>query len=477
MCGITLCIKGIDISKLHFFFDLFQLYRENPFNSFALSKPGDDFLTYMLNNQLFINDFSAQHIFESIGNRGPDSFRCFKILVPFDSSEKLQIEEIKSSEDAFTSNIFTPQVSGGEAQSHLEIYAACSVLHLRGEKNHPVAQPLINFDTGNFLLYNGEIFNIERTYLEKFALKQNCQTVIDLIQNFNPFDNDTIQVLDILNAYSLTYKSQTATGESLNYIEDVRDIMNCFNADFSFIFVDIVNKKISYGKDIFGKRGLVLGLHPNGLCLSSCSINTHVTQADLQEGAGDVEEEAKVEPELVIKNHSGLLKDHMKEEFLEKKYNNEYFTALEKTWVETPANRVFSVDVSLELPIKLSFSQIGLSSIRNVFALQNEGIIQLEDNFETATQKSSKCLRESLLNILRNIIAYKPFFEKEAVEKGIPKEEEKSDEKSIVNNGSDKNEIENQKTADSSLAILFSGGLDSALLALICTQILPEGAR
>ena len=477
MCGITLCIKGIDISKLHFLFDLFQLYRENPFNSFALSKPGDDYLTYILDKQLLINDFSPQHIFESISNRGPDSFRCFKILVPFDASEKPQIEEVKSSEAAFTTNIFTSQAKEGEAPKYIEMYAACSVLHLRGEKNHPVAQPLINFDTGNFLLYNGEIFNIERTYLEKFALKQNCQIVIDLIQNFNPFDNDTIQVLDILNAYSLTYKSQTATGESLNYIEDVRDIMNCFNADFAFIFVDIVNKKISYGKDIFGKRGLVLGLHPNGLCLSSCSINTHVTQADLQEEAGDAEEEAKAEPELVIKNHSGLLKDHMKDEFLEKKYNNEYFTALEKTWVETPGNRVFSVDISLELPIKLSFTQVGLSSIKNVFALQNEGTVQLEENFDTATQKSSKCLRESLVNILRNIIAYKAFFEKEASEKGIPKEEEKIDDKSIVNNENDTDKVENQNTADSSLAILFSGGLDSALLALICTQILPEGAR
>ena len=255
MCGITLCIKGIDVSKLQFYFDLFQLYRENPFNNFSLSQPGQDYLPYIVENKLYINDFSPQQIFESIKDRGPDVGRCFKINIPLDTSIKPVVQEIKETDALFSSNIFESEISMNES---IEMYATCSVLHLRGEKNHPVAQPLFDIETQNIILYNGEVFNIEKSYLESFAQKKgHLQEIYDVIAKFDPFDNDTKQLLSILNTYSKFYKAQTESEKNLDYLEDVRDIMNCFNADFGFIFVDILNRKISFGKDIFGKRGLI----------------------------------------------------------------------------------------------------------------------------------------------------------------------------------------------------------------------------
>lgn len=480
MCGITFCIKGIDISKLQFYFDLFQLYRENPFNTFTLSQPGNNFLTYIQEKQLYINDFSPQHILESISNRGPDAFHCYKILIPHENSNKPYVEEIKPNDKAFTSNIFSSNNEEVNNNSPaFEIYAACSVLHLRGEYNHPTPQPLFDSNTNNFLLYNGEIFNIERNYTDKLSKKEGeYKEVFEHIQKFNPYENDTKQLLDILNTYSLTYNKTTNAGLSMNYIEDVRDIVNCFNADFSFVYVDILNRKISFGKDIFGKRGLVLGLHKQGFCISSCSINTNVSEADLQDNADEGEEEGRPEKaaskkEEELKNHSGLVKEHLKQEFLEKKYNNEYFAALDKTWVEVPANKVISADIkidkTLDPAVQFSFREIGLSYLRNLFSLQKEGIVTFEEDTIIATNQVTEYLRKSLTNILRNIIAYKTYFEEKDPDY-VASEEEKKEEGKQDENTTD------QKT-NSQLAILFSGGLDSTLLALLCSQILPKGAR
>jgi len=411
----------------------------------------------MLDNKLYINDFSPQHIFESIKDRGPDVFKCFKMNVPLDASVKPVVQEIKETDAEFTSNIFE-----SEETENIEMFAACSVLHLRGEENHPVAQPLFDSETQNLILYNGEIFNIEKNYLQEFLEKKDYhKEIYDVIAAFDPFDNDTKQFLNILNSYSKFYKMQTDSGKSLNYLEDVRDIVNCFNADFGFTFVDILNRKISFGKDIFGKRGLVLGLHPNGLCLSSCAINTHLTEADLRDDPGDQDEEGGNRQETVkteeLKNHSGLLKEHMKQEFLEKKYNNEYFMALEKTWVEIPANKILSA--SLEKDLKtFSFQQTGLSYLKNIFSMKKEGFISFEEDSSIAIQRAGNYLEQSVTNIIKNIIAYKDYFEKKEV-----LEEMKE------------NELQKQ-SQKSELSLLFSGGLDSTLLALLCSKILPEGA-
>lgn len=467
MCGITLCITGLNLSKLQFCFDIFQLYRANPFNSYTLSQPETDYLTYILKNQLFINDFSPKQIYESIKDRGPDSFKCFKVTIPIGTQNKPSVQEIKNEDSEFTSNIFCNGHKEEKSPASIEMYAACSVLHLRGEYNTPVPQPIFSQNTSNFLLYNGEIFNVEANYLQMFSQKKDLQEVITLIEKFDPFENDTKQLLEIFNTYSIAYKRLTEAGASINYIEDIRDIANCFNADFAFIFVDVLNTKIAFAKDIFGKRGLVLGLHKNGLCLSSCSINTTVSHADLQEEIGETEEETKqeavpVKQEKELKNHSGLVKDDFKQEFLEKKYNNEYFMALEKTWVEIPANKVISVDMRKEKNVDggstLLFKELSLSSLINLFSLKNGGFTQFEKDLQAATLEATNYLRKSLTNILQNIIAYKPFFEGHH-------EEEKKDE---IEQG--------VKTKEPQLAILFSGGLDSTLLALLCSQILPEGS-
>ena len=473
MCGITLCIKGADFSKLRFFFDLFQLYRENPFNNFALSQPYQDFFSYMMQNKLFINDFSPQDILKSIQDRGPDSFICYKIIVPLNASDSVKIQEIKQTDPLFSSNIFLPDKNEVDHPDCLEMYAACSVLHLRGKSNSPTPQPLFSPETNNFILYNGEIFNVEKEYFNHFAQnKKHCEEIITMLNNFNPFENDTKQFLSVLNRYSKIYKERTDEGEKLNYKEDIRDILNCFNADFAFIYVDLLNRKISFGKDIFGKRGLVLGFQPNGLCLSSCSINTVATEADLKDEADDQEEEGKKEIEPVKneseyeKNHAGLLKPHLKQSFLEKKYNNEYFMALEKTWIEIPSNRIISIAMSIiensKIDFSLSFEEIGLSYLKNIFSLKKDGFKDFENDLSIATQRTCEYLRNSLTNLLKNIIPYKSFFENQIKEQKIF-EEKKEDQHDEGKN-------------DAELAILFSGGLDSTLLALLCSQILPEHA-
>lgn len=47
----------------------------------------------------------------------------------------------------------------------------------------------------------------------------------------------------------------------MKYAEEVMGLINCFNADFAFVYIDLLNSKITFSKDIFGKRSLLLGLH------------------------------------------------------------------------------------------------------------------------------------------------------------------------------------------------------------------------
>ncbi len=68
-------------------------------------------------------------------------------------------------------------------------------------------------------------------------------------------------------------------------------------------------------------------------------------------------------------------------------------------------------------------------------------------------------MEKSVTNIIKNIIAYKDYFEEKD------------------GNGEEKKENEiHQQSQKSELSLLFSGGLDSTLLALLCSKILPEGA-
>jgi len=459
MCGITFCIKGVSPQQIQYLFDIFELFRENPSNNFALSSKAEEYSKYIQEKKLFISDFSPKDIFETISNRGPDCFQCVKLLLPYNDSEKPSIIKITTDSPDFSKNIFEDNTQ--EKQKYIEIILAGAVLHLRGEYNSPNPQPLIDEETFNCLLYNGEIFNIEKSYFQNLSKLRDYSKIMNLIEEFNPFLNDTKQLFNILNSYSIFYNSETKEGKKLNYQEDMKLIMDCFNADFAFIFVDVLNRKITFGKDIFGKRSLLIGTHPNGLCLSSCSIKPNASTKDLQEEAGDEEEEVKTnkeKPNNDERDHNMLIKEEWKQAFLEKKYNNEYFMSLEKNWVEIPANKLYQANIEITLDSVLKMEYIRLAGWRHK-VFEEESKSAYEADIQTASTKVSELIQASIKNLLQNIISYKPYF-KDHKNEIIPE----------VNQ-------DNNNMTNSQVAILFSGGLDSALIALISSMILPEGTR
>jgi asparagine synthetase B (glutamine-hydrolysing) len=463
MCGITFCLKGLSPEQIKYHFDFFELFRENPSNNFSLGLTAQGYSEYIQEKNLYISDFSPRDIFETIGNRGPDYFGCVKLIIPLDESKQPKIEEILNDDLNFEKSFFeTVNGSKNDEEKNLEILMAGAILHLRGDYNSPNPQPIIDKETYNSLLYNGEIFNIELSYLEVFEKLRKYEHILKIITDFDPFRNDTKQLFNILDSYSKFYHTESGQEKSMNYLEDMKLIIDCFNADFSFIFIDILNRKITFGKDIFGKRSLLLGIHQNGLCFSSCSIKPNACSKDLKEENLDDEEESKVEKEAKAsdeRDHNGLIKEEWKKNFLEKKYNNEYFMSLDKTWIEIPANKIYTATIINSETTFLQVMYINLSGWKYRIT-EEESKIEYENDSKLATNKVFALLQKSIKNLLQNIIGYKSFFLDNKQELNLLAEN-----------------LENEKVTKSDLSILFSGGLDSALIALISSMVVPEGTR
>ena len=88
-------------------------------------------------------------IIETIGNRGPDSMRFVNIL----GSGELHLSDESEIDGDLTMNDYIQATDG-------KVLGYSSVLHLRG--GHTFRQPYHSTTTSNLMLYNGEIFHLNR---------------------------------------------------------------------------------------------------------------------------------------------------------------------------------------------------------------------------------------------------------------------------------------------------------------------------
>lgn len=446
MCGICFCFVISRKIPITFEFFPFLSYVENSYSNknikdFPYSDDiFSDYFYYITQNNLFIKDFNLNNIKNYMQSRGPDSFN---ILIQNDNKTISYLPNFFNTKPIFTN------LSHNTDNSDYKTISAGSVLHLRGEINQPNNIPLFDYKkTKNVFLYNGEIYSLKKENVSRLPFILQSLG----IKSFDVYKNDTNQLFEIFNNYSQIYKLQKE--KIFNYEDNLVAISDCFHGDFSFIFYDYINNYLIIGKDIFGKKSLLLGFHKNGFCIGSCaaSINeNNLNQEEYEADQNDFEENGQND-----------------QEFLQKKYLNEFLVSKNKEWLELPSQSITFVKINFEKEGFLKnivFSNKKFPSSK-VFSMPH--YIQNEESKENISKNIEETVKKILLKsvkrILKNIIEFKPYFMKMNHDTILSKSHECC-----------KNSVENK--TGSQIAIMFSGGIDSALLAHLVNLILPINER
>ncbi|EGR31175.1 hypothetical protein IMG5_116460 [Ichthyophthirius multifiliis] len=420
MCGICFCINGIQLANNQINFNLFEKYIRNPYIDKHEGlrekhlKASFDIIKNIQEKKNIINNFDINAIKQSIGPRGPNIFTYKQYSI-----QKNQ-QTIQENQQIFNQNIFDNQ------SNNLTLTFCNSLLHLRGQNNILNIQPITNSTQEQILIYNGEIYT-----------DQNDQ--------FNTFENDTLQLFNILT------KSDK---EDLKYEDFIINQLNKLWGDYAFIFFDNQQKKIVIAKDPFGKKSLLLGFSENGFAFSSCAININMEKQKLDQDIEEEEEETKKDYEDKAYN---LTDDTQRIQFLEKKYLHEFFQGQQKEWIEIPQNTLIIIDI--QNPNQFIWNQYEINNI--LYNIQYKTYPHMEPCIESPLsfkQTIYEAIQQSVKEHIENIIEYKYFFK----DNKLQGEQQFS------------NQINSQSTfTDSKIAVLFSGGLDSTILTYFLDKLLP----
>ena len=149
---------------------------------------------------------SEEHL-QRLKNRGPDSFKI--ITRQLDTGSKEPVE-------------------------HCTFYLTfvATVLSLRGDRL--VDQPLQDSRTGSLLCWNGEAWKLGGSIVEG----NDAQAVFNLL----------LEAVQLAEHEKSTLESCVAIEKSLSSVA----------GPFAFVFYDAINKRLFYGRDVLGRRSLVI---------------------------------------------------------------------------------------------------------------------------------------------------------------------------------------------------------------------------
>jgi len=126
----------------------------------------------------------------------------------------------------------------------------------------------------NFLMYNGEIYNIKENIALITESKKNKDCLNELIKNLH-FENDTLILSKILAIFSEEYNNiKDSNKNNKLYSELFFRIHRSLESDHALVYYDNLNKKVLINRDLFGKRSLLLiRFIKNGVFFFSSNIN------------------------------------------------------------------------------------------------------------------------------------------------------------------------------------------------------------
>lgn len=462
MCGICFCLFGARPGS--------HLINFNPFDQYVSSAfvqqhpelrdkyfgAHFDYLQYMQSRNLFMRKFSLFDVAQKLRPRGPDGFRALQLT----RNIKKQTTDSCPVTPAETDDL----LQQGPGDGCYKMVFSHSLLHLRGQQHQPVFQPLAC--NSQVLLYNGEIYKIKR---------DTCLLGDKSPVHFDAYENDTLQLLDILHLHSQRFRAgaggsvdQAKCGEA--YWAGLQQILSNTIGDFALVYYDALNQKLVIAKDVFGKRSLLLGFSECGFAISSRAIN------EQGEEVGIGPEKDKEEDEENTKN------DADQAEYIEKKYFHEFLHSKDKCWLELPSNSCIIIDIhenQQDGTVKLIWNRHTINAqllLRRNLALDADKS-PLKPNMSIPSELVDAVfaqLLKSTKRVVKHIFAFKQHFQ--AKKKGTTTHQASEESKQA----SDGEQQLKQAKIDTScqrtkanIAILFSGGLDSALLTRLIDILIP----
>jgi asparagine synthetase B (glutamine-hydrolysing) len=161
----------------------------------------------------------------------------------------------KRGPDSFRTIVLSCQVNGVD---YTLVFAA-SVLSLRGgvQTRQVTEQPLVDDNTGNVLLWNGEIFASECIYMTP---DQNDTQAL-LAELSRPTNSDS-------HKCNIEESSDEQTRLMLHVIQSIK-------GPYAFIFYHKATQCVYFGRDRLGRRSLLIGTEDNAedLVLSSVKVS------------------------------------------------------------------------------------------------------------------------------------------------------------------------------------------------------------
>ena len=437
MCGILILIRYPDGTT--------TVTQKNQFTNFY--KKNNSGIELLNDFEFDENSFSKKLKFENLDfscayqtlfERGVDSVAAYRFVINYPENENgdgdIKYDQVFTKKIENEKNLIEIfQEENNLNSQQIEVTIVSSVLKMRGEDKEGytvlVEQPVV--EKTFILSYNGEIFEV---YKEKS--KEINPKIFERLEAFTTHDNDTLLLKDLY---------QISQDEEIKFEE----VLECLEGDFSIAIFDFKNHYFLIFKDIFGKRSLVFTQGDSFMAFSSLSfVSTDLLK--IEKYSGDLEElDFDIKGLLTANFEVDQFNEH-KFEKMKKSIRSKYFSnygLIMKRWcIEVPGNTKTSIDLSTKKSIILDVEPLDKKFENFCFGeiqkMENGGSLKMEDHIQK--------IKEMLFSSVRSLIENTSYLNKDQIKE------------------------KNEKFTKSKIGVLFSGGLDSTLLAFLAAKIVPE---
>lgn len=397
-------------------------------------------------------ELDPETIIKGLRQRGPDSLRG--LLIETRLSQEGEVLEVKckwiedvDNKETLKDVLKTTLGDTKEIETeeiYLRVLLVSSVLSMRrGADGQICRQPLLSEDDSLVAMLNGEIYDVRTQDLLNHGDDPILVKAKEYLDTFSPNLVDTIFIFGLLHLM-VPNKDESSS----NYHERLVLVLRCLIGEFTLLFGFPKLGQYFVVKDCYGKRSLLVGKLDNGMLYSSILPLTI--------------ESTKVEP---FAEAQPYIDD------LEEKYMSNYRSAVDSKLVELPANHLFSLDYSRareHKSIVLDSNFVNILAKKLVFeviAKKPEGIDEskpIEITKPEAVKLVSALLEQSIRRIIQNIYRL-----------GQECKFEDTHNHTLEQVSEGMEEKEQQLITKGKVAVLFSGGLDSALIAHYLAAELP----
>jgi asparagine synthetase B (glutamine-hydrolysing) len=317
------------------------------------------------------------------------------------------------------------------------------VLWTQGEK--PQRQPYKNLDSTKYMIYNGDIYSFSGFHQD---VEENSSTnQLDLYSQIASSKNDGVKLFNLIR----NFKSE----------REICNLLGNLQGPFAFILVDITQQRMWFARDFFGRESLLFSYETNEndtftYHISSVSVFHNVVEVPTS-GLFCYNFDTK-EMALYPYSHSRASISTLEQDFSSLLKMCNFVSKF--TISDTEIDLHFSTKLKLpEVQESIELDNSLLATLIDTASLNNIG----EDFIQRSIDPLSHYVEEFITHLTRSVqrrISILPPFCKNC----IPSSTENDDSTSTV------------ICDHSKVGILFSGGLDSTVIAYLAAEAMPTGS-